>query len=126
MAVAVHPPQILRQVYASAARTASPTDVVIENMYNHPRALIFIDCTAISSSPSVVFNILTEGDPDNYYELIDSAAVTGTGDTVMALGVGAEVSDLATVYPPGRRLKIDPVHGNSDSITYEVNVLFCN
>jgi hypothetical protein len=30
------------------------------------------------------------------------------------------------VFPPGRRIQIAPVHADSDSITYEVYVLFTN
>lgn len=113
--------------YASAARTADPADKDIANTYNHPRALIFIDCTASSATPSVVFNILVECQGANdYFEVIDSAAVTGAGNTVMMLGAGAEVTDLATVFPPGRRIRIDPVHADADSITYSVHVLFTN
>lgn len=113
--------------YASAARTATPTAVSVANTYNHPRALIFIDCTASAGTPSVVFNILTECNGANdFFEVIDSAAVTAAGNTVMALGVGAEVADLATVFPPGRRIQIAPVHGEGSSITYSVHVLFTN
>jgi hypothetical protein len=113
--------------FASAARTATPTAVAVANTYNHPRALIFIDCTDSADTPSVVFNILTECvGADDYFEIIDSAAVTGAAETVMALGVGAEVTDLATVFPPGRRIQIAPVHADADSITYSVHVLFTN
>jgi hypothetical protein len=113
--------------YASAARTATPTAVELANTYNHPRALIFIECTADPAAASVVFNISTEcNGADDYFEVIDSAAVTGVGKTCMMLGAGAEVSDLATVFPPGRRIQIAPVHADSDSITYEVYVLFTN
>jgi hypothetical protein len=121
-----HPDQLLRTAYASAARTASPTDVVIENVYGHPRAIVHIDCTAYPAAASVVFNILTETSPDNYAEIIDSSAITGTGDTLITLGVGAGTANAASVTPPGRRLKIDPVHADTDSITYGVYVLFCN
>lgn len=114
--------------FASAARTATPTAVAVANTYNHPRCLIFVDVTADPAAASVVFNFDVEcqNATNDWYEVLDSAAVTATGQTVYALGVGAEVTDLATVYPPGRRIRIRPVHADADSITYSVHVLWTN
>lgn len=116
------------EVYASAARTATPTEVEVANTYNHPRALVFVDVTADPAAASVVFNIDTEchGATNNWFEIFDSAAVTATGQYVYAIGAGGETADLQTSYPVGRRLRFRPVHADADSMTYSVHVLFTN
>lgn len=107
--------------YASQARTATPTPP--EFKAKEARGLlVFINVTAVVSSPSVVFTI--EGkDPvsGTWYTILASAAVVGTGFTVLRVFPGSTVTaNLAAndTLPENWRLK--SVHGNSNSITYSV------
>lgn len=106
---------------SSAARTAT---VASADQANETRrgVNVLIKVTAIVSSPSVVFTVqgkdATTGD---YYDLLSSAAITGTGTTVLRVYPGnVAVANLAISYPLPRVWRVNCVHGNGDSITYSV------
>ena len=111
------------EAFSSAARTADPTDASIDT--NRARAIaVVIDVTAVSATPSVVFNVRGD-DPvsGKNWLLLDSAAITGTGTTVLKIGPGLTGSANAVAnehIPP--KVLIDPVHADTDSITYSVAV----
>lgn len=126
----------LRTIYASLARTASPTPVEVQEFWRaetlatvQPLAddsfdgvRLIIDVTAITLTPSVVFNV--EGFDDlsgKWYLLLASAAITAVGTTVLTIGPGMPVTvnvGANAVLP--RRWRVRPVHGDADSITYSV------
>lgn len=108
-------------VYASAARTATPTAVTVAcGRYNWLR--VVIDVTAIAATPSVVCTI--DGlSPlsGKYYNLLTAAAVTATGTTVLKVGPGLPVTANVSandVLPD--TIRITMTHGDADSITYTV------
>jgi hypothetical protein len=112
-----------REVYASVARTATPTAVEVVNDGQFNACYIFVSVTAAAATPSVVFNFeIYNRKGDSYVEVLDSAAVTGISENVYFLGAGAEVADLATVFVPSDKIRISPVHADADSITYSVAV----
>ena len=108
-------------LFSSAARTASPTARQFTNKFN-PGVHIIIDVTAIAATPSVVFNVegldQTSG---KWYLLLASAAITATGTTVLAIGPGGTTAanTVSTLSVP-RFVRVRPVHGDADSITYTV------
>lgn len=109
-------------IYASAARTATPTKVVQSNPGYRFLHLV-IDVTAVSLTPSVVFTI--QGyDPvaDKYYTILASAAITGTGTTILKVGPGltAAANSVANDCLP-TQWAVDAAHGDADSITYSVS-----
>lgn len=109
--------------YTAISRTADPTAVVLYNQGNFNACLIFVSATAASLTPSIVFNFDIYNDKGNtYVEVLDSAAVTGISENIYALGVKDESVDLRTTYPPTKRIRIRPVHGDTDPITYQVSV----
>jgi hypothetical protein len=110
-------------VFSSVARTTTPTAVDVDMIGAHGMVVV-IDVSAASATPSVVFNV------DGYdslsqktWTLLDSAAITGTGTTVLRVGPGL-TNDANVVaddlIPPA--VRIAPVHGDTDSITYTVAV----
>lgn len=111
-----------KTVFASAARTATPTAVVLNT--NRVKGLtIVIDVTAIAATPSVVFNInAVDSLSGKFPLLLASAAVTATGTTIMHVGQGvvAAANVAAGVVIP-ENVQIAPVHGDADSITYTVS-----
>lgn len=106
---------------ASAARTAT---VNTADQINPGKSgvEIIIDVTAIAATPSVVFTI--QGfDPlsGKYYTILASAAITGTGTTVLRVGPGltAAANTVANFNLP-RNWRVACTHGDADSITYSL------
>lgn len=113
-------------VYASAARTATPDS----EEYSLPagaRALtVTLDVTAVTATPALTVNI--EGvDPvsGNTFLLLASAAVatTNAATAVRTYTVGPGLPATANVSanaPLPSKVRIRPVHGDADSITYSI------
>jgi hypothetical protein len=111
-------------VYASAARTATPTAVTVQvGRYNYLH--LAIDVTAVTSTPSVVCTV--HGlDPvsGKYYLMLTSAAQTDSGapyTTVLKIGPGLPVTaniSANDILPD--TIRVTMTHGDSDSITYSV------
>lgn len=116
-------------VFASAARTATPdtVEVVTDRRGTGIRALLLvIDVTAVTSTPSVVFMIQgvdrTSGkvfpaSPG----ILSSAAIATTQTTTLKIGpnVAASANAVALDYLPPV-FRITATHGNANSITYSV------
>jgi len=108
-------------VFASAARTASVDSADFENM-NGRGVKVVIDATASSGSPSAVFTIQGK-DPASgkYYTLLASAAIIGTGTTVLTVYPGITPDENAAADDVlSRHWRVSVANGNSDSITYSV------
>jgi hypothetical protein len=105
----------------SIARTATPT-VSDVTTYNANGITVVINVTAITASPSVVFTIDGKDALSGvYYNLLTSAAIVGTGTTVLRVALGATVAaNLVVSLPLPRVIRILPTHGDADSITYTV------
>lgn len=108
-------------VFSSAARTGTPTPFDGVN-YNAVGLHLVIDCTSVTSSPSVTFTI-QGGDAvsGKYYTVLASAAIVGTGTTILRVypGLTAAGNLVASDILP-RTWRVIATHGNSDSITYSV------
>lgn len=108
-------------VLASAARTASVDSADIANPGWRGLELV-IDATAAAATPSVVFTVQGYSPLGNdYYTVLASAAITGTGTTVLRVfpGATAAANTVANFYlPPIWRVSV--VAGDSDSLTYSV------
>jgi hypothetical protein len=112
-------------VFASAARTSDPTAVDVSNP-GYRGVHLTIDATAITATPSIVFTIQGK-DPvsGKFYTLLASAAVVGTGTTVLRVFPGATASANVTAndtLPPLWR--VIATHGDADSITYSVGASY--
>lgn len=109
-------------LFASAARTASENSADQDNL--HARGVIIvIDVTAASATPSVVFTIKGKsGLGSDYYTILASAAITGTGQTVLRVypGLTAAANLVASDVLP-RVWRVEAVHADADSITYSVS-----
>lgn len=113
------------QLLSSAARTATVASDK-QQTPNIERAIVFIDVTAASATPSVVFTIRgyapkADGTPETY-DLLASAAVTGTGNTKLEVGpaIAAAANAAAQIAIPGE-WDVNAVHADADSITYSVS-----
>lgn len=111
-------------VYASAARTATPTAVTVP-VGRHKSVHLVIDVTAAASTPSVVCTV-DAYDPvsGKYYNLLTSAALTESGapyTRVLKIGPGLPVTaNLSANDVLPSTLRVTMTHGDADSITYSV------
>lgn len=106
-------------IFESAARTAtSSVTVPVKSC----QGLFFIDVTAVSATPSVVFTISGVSPAgDSVYTILASAAITATGLTVLRVSphLSASANAIAQDILPAS-LRVTATHADSDSITYEV------
>lgn len=110
-----------KTIYASAARTATPTAVSFQA--SRVRALrVVIDCTAVTSTPSVVCTVdAIDSLSGKAVNLLTSAAITATGTTVLNIGPGVTAgANVAANAFLGDIIRITMTHGDADSITYTV------
>lgn len=111
-------------VLASEARTAT----VASDTFANPgwRGLILvIDATASAATPSVVFTIQGYSPlGDDHFTILASAAITGTGTTVLRVypGLTAAANTVANDVLP-HLWRVNAVHADADSITYSVNAI---
>lgn len=111
----------VQTVFASLARTATPTPV--DNSNDGYRGVhLIINCSAVTSSPSVVFTIQGLNAITGVgYTVLASAAIVGTGVTVLRVFPGATASANVTANDCLPSVwRVIATHGNSDSITYSV------
>ena len=115
-------PARVQTAYVSAARTAtSSVDVVVENAHG---LFIVIDVTVDPATASVVYNIDgVDTLSGQTWTLLDSAAITAVGTTILRIGpeLTASANTIAKeAIPPV--IRVNPVHNDSDSFTYSVTV----
>lgn len=113
-----------RIVFASAARTETEASTVFPNA-RHRGLHLVIDATAVTDTPSVVFTVQGYSPlGDDYYTILASAAVTGTGTTVLRVfpGATAAANTVANDQLPAM-WRVNAVHADADSITYSVNAI---
>lgn len=109
-------------VFASAARTVSENSADLTNPYARGVILV-IDVTAVTSTPSVVFTVKGKSSlGTDYYTILASAAITGTGQTVLRIYPGlTAVANLTASDILPAVWRVEAVHGDADSITYSVS-----
>lgn len=111
-------------VLASAARTASVNSADLSNP-SARGAVIVIDATASAATPSVVFTVKGKSSlGSDYYTILTSVAITGTGTTVLRVYPGLTAAANATVNDVLPLVwRVEAVAGDADSLTYSVS---CN
>lgn len=110
-------------LYASEARTATPTAVTINDRHVEGVQVV-ISATASAATPSVVPTI--DGyDPlsDTWYNILTGAAITGVSAVVLRVhpDLAAVANLTANDFLP-RTWRVVMTHGDADSITYSVGV----
>lgn len=109
-------------IFAKAARTATATATLSTESV---QALIFINVTAVTATPSVVFTISGVSPAGSaVYTILESAAITATGLTVLRISphLTAAANTIAKDILPSE-LKVTATHADTDSITYEVRMV---
>lgn len=106
-------------IFASAARTATTSATI---PCNSAQGLFFINVSAVSATPSVTFTISGVSPAgDSIYTILASAAITGTGLTVLRVSphLTAAANTIAKDILPSA-IKVTATHADADSITYEM------
>jgi hypothetical protein len=105
-------------IFASAARTATSSATM---PCRATEGFFYIDVTAITASPSVVFTIAGVSPSGTEHTILVSAAITGTGLTVLRVSpqLTAAANTIAKDMLP-HAIKVTATHGDADSITYSV------
>lgn len=108
-------------IYASAARTATPTAVVV-NAGRSKELRIVIDATAITATPSVVVTVDgIDSTSGKFFNIITSAAIVATGTTVLTVALGVTpAANVAVSAPLPQTFRVVATHGDADSITYSI------
>lgn len=111
---------------ASAARTASVDSADLVN-YNGRGIVVTIDVTAVTADPSMVVTIQGKSSlGSDYYTILASAAIVGTGVTVLRVAPGlTTAANLVANDLVPRIFRISVANADSDSITYSVSVNVC-
>jgi hypothetical protein len=111
-----------RTVFASAARTATPTPVPLTVSYARGLALV-IDVTAIVTAPSVTVAIEAfDATSGKWVALLTSAAITAVGTTVLRIYPGLAVAaNLSANDVLWEQIRVTPTHANGNSITYSIS-----
>lgn len=106
------------EIFASAARTATSSATILVNA---TEGLFFIDVTAVAATPSVVFTIAGVSPSGTVYTILASAAITGTGLTVLRVSpqLTAAANTIAKDMLP-QAIKVTATHADADSITYSM------
>ena len=110
-------------VMVSAARTASANS---DDQVAPPGARglrVIIDVTADPASASIVFTIaMKELISGSYISMLASAAVTGTGETVLTIYPGCvAVANSILNQPAPAEWRLQAVAADSDSMTYSAS-----
>lgn len=111
-------------LYASAARTATPTAVVVDAMdYVNPdekthlvSVTVVTNTTAIAATPSVTC-LIGNYNPiaDAYYDIEAGTTITATGTNL------THASLLGGGFQPTNKFRVTMSHADADSITYSVH-----
>lgn len=112
------------EIYASAARTATPTAVTLTaEMLKNARAIDFIlESTEVTATPDVVVTIDGQDNESSaWYNLLTSASIATVSTNILRVGISlTNVANLvANCYIPDV-VRFVATHGDADSITYSV------
>lgn len=114
-------------ILTSAARVTTTSSADFIN-YNGKGLKVFIDTTAFTATPSVVFDIEVK-DPVSgvYTSLLTSVAIIGISHTVLTIYPGiAAVANVSVSDILPRTWRITATHANADSLTYSVGSSIIN
>lgn len=105
-------------IFASAAYTATQSATIA---CKSSEGLFYIDCTAYTATGSVVFTIAGVSPSGATYTVLASAAIVGTGLTVLRVSpqLTASANTIAKDMLPAN-LKVTATAANGVSLTYSM------
>jgi hypothetical protein len=111
------------EVYASAARTATPTAVTIAT-HRAKAVFVVLDVSAVTADPSLTLTVEGVDSAGETLWTLSGAAVATATTKVLQVGPGVTVAAnlTASQFVPDA-VKITVTHGDSDSATYAVRAI---
>jgi hypothetical protein len=112
-----------KTILASAARTASVDSADQTNAY-HRGVRIHIDATVLpGAATSNVFTVQGKSASGDYYTILASAAIVGTGDTFLYIYPGGTAAaNLVVNQALPAVWRVSVASGNANSLTYSVGI----
>lgn len=113
-------------VFASEARTATPTAVTLKVPQEAEAASVVVEVTAAADTPSVVFAFnLVDPTSGTVVAILTSAAVTAVSSNIYKISphLTASANLIAKDHLPPL-LQITATHADADSITYSASIHF--
>lgn len=109
-------------VYASAARTATPTAVEV-NTRRFRSLVLVLDATAITSTPSITITIARKDNlSGKYVDILTSAAIATVSVNTIRVGLGLPATaNVSANEALPNVVRITVTHGNANSITYSLS-----
>jgi len=109
-------------IYASAARTATPTAVEV-NTRRFRSLVLVLDATAITSTPSITVAINRKDNASGkYVNILTSAAIATVSTNTIRVGLGLPATaNVSANEPLPNVVQIVVTHGNANSITYTLS-----
>lgn len=114
----------LYTIYASAARTATPTVADLE-VRSYKGAIFVLNVTAVTATPSLTFKVEGVDSEGVVHLILTSAAIATAVQTVFRVFPGATVTTniSANSFLP-RVIRVTVTHGDTDSATYSLTASF--
>lgn len=113
-------------IYASGARTATPTEFSFDNYQGFKGIYLTLDVTAVTATPSLVVSVeMYDKASGKWEDLLVATAVTTTGTHSYFLYPSGDVTaaeDIveAQAVPLPRTFRVVVTHGDTDSATYSL------
>lgn len=109
-------------IYASAARTATPT--AVEVAVRRAKSLVVVlDATVHAVSAALTITIdRKDSTSGKYINILTSASITAVSTNTIRVALGAPVTaNVSASEPLPDVVRIGVTHGNANSVTYSVS-----
>ena len=109
-------------IYASAARTATPTAVEV-NTRRAKSLVVVLDATVHAVSAALTITIdRKDSTSGKYINILTSASITTVSTNTIRVALGAPVTaNVSANEPLPNTVRIGVTHGNANAVTYTVS-----
>lgn len=111
-----------QQLYASAARTATPTAIEV-NTRRFRSLVLVLDATVHATSAAVTVTVARKDNTSGkYVDILTSASITAVSTNTIRVGLGLPVTaNVSANEPLPNVIRITVTHGNANPVTYTVS-----
>lgn len=111
-----------QQIYASAARTATPTAVEV-NTRRFRSMVVVLDATVHAVSAALTVTLARKDNTSGkYIDILTSASITTVSTNTIRIGLGLPATaNVSANEPLPNVVRITVTHGNANSVTYTVS-----
>ena len=111
-----------QQIYASAARTATPTAVEV-NTRRFRSMVVVLDATVHAVSAALTITLARKDNASGkYIDILTSASITTVSTNTIRIGLGLPVTaNVSANEPLPNVVRVTVTHGNANAVTYTVS-----